>query len=177
MYQPEIFIKQDPTLNAFATGFLGRKSVVLHSATVEGMDREELGFVIAHEFSHIKCNHTDLLLLTIPEFSPWWIQFVASLFFGVWNRKAEYTADRGGLLQTRDPKPAIGGLAKLAIGPSLFKDMDIDNFLSQKMALDQNDFTKLAESFSGHPYLVKRIHAIQEYYDSEQYKRLGTIKE
>ena len=181
MYQPELFIKQDPTLNAFAIGFLGSKSVVLHSATVEGMDKEELGFIVGHEFAHIKCNHTDLLLLNTGTggISPSWLQMIATLFIGVWSRKAEYTADQGGLLVAGDPKPAIGALAKLAIGPTLFKDMDIDDFLSQKIALDQTYFTKLAESLPEvkHPYLVKRIYAVQKYYDSDQYKRLTSINE
>ena len=64
MKRPEVFITQSPVLNAYATGFIGRKSVVLHSALVEALEPEELLSVIGHEFTHIKCNHTNLKVLT-----------------------------------------------------------------------------------------------------------------
>ena len=173
MNQPEIFVRQDPTLNAFAIGFLGKKSVVLHSATVEAMDEKELETIIGHEFSHIKCGHTNLIVLTsssqginIPIIS----QLMGFIFL-FWSRKAEYTCDRGGLLASRDSKAAIAALCKLAVGPTLFKQMDIDDFLNQHRELDQNDVSKLSENFATHPYLVKRIHAIQQYFESDDFQR------
>ncbi len=175
MQQPEVYIMQDPTLNAFAIGFLGKKSVVLHSATVEAMDDKELQHIIGHEFSHIKCGHTNLIVLTsssdgvdVPVIS----QLLGFIFL-FWSRKAEYTCDRGGLLACRDPRAAIGAICKLAVGPTLFAQLDIDDFLNQRMAIDQNDVSKLSESFATHPYLVKRIHAIQQYFESEEFRRLA----
>ena len=174
MLQPEVFIRQDPTLNAFALGFLGGKSVVLHSATVEAMEDKELEHIIGHEFSHIKCGHTNLIVITssskginVPVIS----QLLGFVFL-FWSRKAEYTCDRGGLLASRDPKAAIAAMCKLAVGPTLFKQMDIDDFLNQQMVLDQNDVAKLSENLATHPYLVKRIHAIQKYFETDEYKRL-----
>ena len=60
----DIFIKQDPVINAYVLGFFGRKSVVLHSATVESMNEDELISIIGHEFSHIKCGHTTWIVIT-----------------------------------------------------------------------------------------------------------------
>jgi len=175
MQQPEIFIKQDPTLNAFAIGFLGKKSVVLHSATVEAMDERELQHIIGHEFSHIKCGHTNLTVLTsssdgvdVPIIS----QFLGLVFL-FWSRKAEYTCDRGGLLACREPRASVAAICKLAVGPALFRQLDIDDFLNQHMAIDQDDVAKWSETFATHPYLVKRIHAIQKYFNSEDFRRLA----
>ncbi|MFW6332393.1 MAG: M48 family metallopeptidase [Thermodesulfobacteriota bacterium] len=174
MQQPDVFIKQDPTLNAFAIGFLGKKSVVLHSATVEAMDKEELQHIIGHEFSHIKCGHTNLTVLTssqqavkVPIISQ-----ILSFVFLFWSRKAEYTSDRGGVIACRDSKAAISAMCKLAVGPALFKQMDVNDFLNQQMALDQNDIAKLSENLGTHPYLVKRVHAVQKFFDSTHYMRL-----
>ena len=179
MHQPEVFVRQDPTLNAFAIGFLGKKSVVLHSATAEAMEERELEHIIGHEFSHIKCGHTNITVLTsssqginVPIISP-----LLGFIFLFWSRKAEYTCDRGGLLASRDPKAAIAAMCKLAVGPTLFKQMDIDDFLNQQMALDQNDVAKLSENLATHPYLVKRVHAIQQYFESDEYKRLTAKNE
>lgn len=174
MNQPEVFIKQDPTINAFAIGFWGRKSVVLHSTTVEAMERNELEQIIGHEFSHIKCGHTNLMVLAssfggvnVPLISQ-----LLSFIFLFWSRKAEYTCDRGGLLASRDPKAAIAAMCKLAVGPTLFKQMDVDDFMNQQIAIAQSDVTKLSENLATHPYLVKRIHAIRQFHDSDQYRRL-----
>ena len=93
--------------------------------------------------------------------------------FLFWSRKAEYTCDRGGLLASRDPKAAIAAMCKLAVGPTLFKQMDIEDFQNQQMAIDQNDVAKLSEKLATHPYLVKRIHAIQHFFESDAFKRLS----
>ena len=61
---PDLFVVQDPTINAFTMGFFGRKSIVLHSATIQSMDEDELGYVIGHELTHIKCAHTHWMALT-----------------------------------------------------------------------------------------------------------------
>jgi Zn-dependent protease with chaperone function len=179
MLTPEVFVKQDPTLNAYAIGCLGRKSVVLHSATVEAMNREELEQIIGHEFSHIKCGHTNLLVLTssfngvnVPLISP-----ILSYIFLFWSRKAEYTCDRGGLLASRDPRAAVAAMCKLAVGPVLFKQMNIDDFLNQHLAVAQNEIARLSENLATHPYLVKRIDAIQRFHESDQYRRLAAVSQ
>jgi len=118
MQRPEVFIKYDPVINAFATGFLARKSVILHSALVEAMGLDELCQVIGHEFSHIKCGHTNLVILTnsaginVPVVSQ-----ILGWVFLLWSRKAEYTCDRGGLLACREPMAAVSAMCKLAVGP------------------------------------------------------------
>lgn len=177
MHQPEVFIQQDPTLNAHAIGFMRKKSVVLHSAIAEAMEKPELEFIIGHEFSHIKCGHTNLIVLTssaegvsVPLVTP-----VLSFAFLFWSRKAEYTCDRGGLLACRDPRAAVAALCKLAVGPALFKQMDIDDFMRQQSA--HSGLTELSEKLETHPYLVKRIHAVRQFHESDQYRRLSAIEQ
>ena len=64
MPTPDVFVTQHPIINAYALGFVGRQSVVLHSATVEAMEPNELCSILGHEFTHIKCRHTRWLVLT-----------------------------------------------------------------------------------------------------------------
>lgn len=174
MKQPEMFIKHSPEINASAIGFLGRKSVVLHSATIEAMDDDELMQIIGHEFSHIKCGHTNILVLTNghTSFSVPVISQALRLVFLLYSRKAEYTCDRGGLLACRNLKAAISAMCKVAVGPELFKRMDIESFMNQNLAIDQNDVAKLSESLADHPYTVRRIRALTNFYESPIYKQL-----
>jgi Zn-dependent protease with chaperone function len=175
MHQPDVFIVQDPTLNAYAMGFLRKKSVVLHSATVEAMDSRQLQHIIGHEFSHIKCGHTNLTVVTssaegipVPVVS----QVLRFIFLG-WSRKAEYTCDRGGLIACRDPESAIAAMCKLAVGPELYKKMNIHEFMAQHAEIGRDTISRLSEALDcDHPYLVKRVCALKKFYESQQFRSL-----
>lgn len=173
MPMPDVFITQNPVINAYALGFLGRKSVVLNSATVEAMSDAELTAIIGHEFTHIKCAHTHWLVFTqlkdavrIPVISD-----VVGLLLLRWSRKAEYTCDRGGLLACRDLQAACSALAKVAVGRVLFEEMDLPSFFAQRESLDRDDIAKLGERFSTHPYLVNRLYELQNFAESADYRR------
>lgn len=63
-YMPEIYIIDDPALNAFATGRNPKKSAVaITSGLLQKLNRDELQGVIAHEMAHIK--NRDVLLMTL----------------------------------------------------------------------------------------------------------------
>ena len=62
--KPKVYVINDPSPNAFATGRNPKNaSVAVTSGLLEMMNREELQGVIAHELSHIK--NYDILLMTI----------------------------------------------------------------------------------------------------------------
>jgi heat shock protein HtpX len=61
---PDIFIIDDPALNAFATGRdPKRASVAITSGLLQKLNRDELQGVIAHEISHVK--NRDVLLMSM----------------------------------------------------------------------------------------------------------------
>ncbi len=61
---PDIYIIDDPALNAFATGRdINHTSVAITSGLLEKLNRDELQGVIAHELAHIK--NRDVLLMVI----------------------------------------------------------------------------------------------------------------
>jgi heat shock protein HtpX len=61
---PDVYIMDDPALNAFATGRDPNKaSVAITSGLLEKLNRDELEGVIGHEMSHIK--NRDVLLMTL----------------------------------------------------------------------------------------------------------------
>jgi Zn-dependent protease with chaperone function len=177
MPMPDVFVMQSPVINAFATGFLGRKkTVVLHSALVEAMSWDELVYIIGHEFAHIKCHHTSFIVLTnsvenivkIPVLSQ-----VLGFIFLLWSRKCEYTCDRGGLLANQNIDAAITALAKLTIGKDLFDKLDLNALIRQKTDIERDGISKLSEIFETHPYTIYRIHALEAFQRSSQYHRLA----
>jgi Zn-dependent protease with chaperone function len=175
MKMPAVYIVQSPEFNAIAQGFIGKKSVSLYSALVKGMTPTELLWLLGHEFAHIKLGHTNLGVLTNAKTSvPGLSQFL-NLIYQWWSRKCEYSCDRGGLLACRDEKAAISALAKIAIGPELFAEMNIDEFLKQHMDLEQDDVARLSESLISHPYTVRRMKAIVDFHDTDQFRRLAAV--
>jgi Zn-dependent protease with chaperone function len=175
MPMPEVFVMQSPEINAFAMGVFGRrKTVVLHSALVEAMSWDEIVYTLGHEFSHIKCSHTIFTIFTsgadaikIPVLS----QFMGLVFL-FWLRKCEYTCDRGGIIANQNLEAGITALAKLAVGRRLFHKMDIPALRQQKHDVDRNGLSQISQMFESHPYITHRIHALDAFYQSSQYRRL-----
>ncbi len=61
---PDIYIVDDPAMNAFATGrSKDRTAVTVTSGLLQNLNRDELQGVIAHEISHIK--NRDVLLMSL----------------------------------------------------------------------------------------------------------------
>jgi Zn-dependent protease with chaperone function len=176
MSMPQVFIVQDKTLGAFAKGFLGKKCVTLNSTLVQEMTPEELGFIIGHEFAHIKCNHTNLLVLTSAQGASGvpGLSYALHLLYQFWSRKGEYTCDRGGLLACRNEGAAVSALAKLAIGTELFKQLNVEEFLGQHMDIEQDEVARLSEVFGTHPFLLRRIKAVVDFHDSDLYRELAS---
>lgn len=171
---PNLYIQNDPTLNAFAIGFLGRPSVVLHSAIFKKLTRSELLFIIGHELSHIKCGHTNWLVFTESTsdvLNNPLIRLVSNLFFLSWSRKSEFTCDRGGLLACRNPAAAISALAKVELGEEFATAENARNLL-RKFDESGTTTTDISEIFSTHPQTMSRVQAVIEFSRSESFQFL-----
>ncbi len=174
---PDVFIVQHPVINAYAIGFFGKKSVVLHSATVESMLEAELCFILGHEFSHIKCGHTNWLVFTASKdaFYVPLVSDVLGLAFLLWSRMAEYVCDRAGLIASGDLRASIGALVKAAVGKQLSQRMNLDEFFGQKGNVDADDISKFSEILATHPYIVNRIYAIESFSRSSKFHELSEL--
>lgn len=176
MKMPDVFVVQNPEFNAYATGFLeDKKTVVIHSALVEALNHEELISIIGHEFSHIKCHHTNWMVLTNTAENVAKIPFISALtgfIFLLWSRKCEYTCDRGGLLASQNLQASISAFAKLAVGKQLFAQMNLDALIEQKKDVDVSEMSRISELFQTHPHIVNRIHELKKFHESSLYRRL-----
>ena len=100
---PDVYIIDDPTLNAFATGRDSKKaSVAITSGLLEKLNRDELQGVIAHEMSHIK--NRDVLLMALCSVLLGTIVILAwygsrFLFFGGMRGSRKSSSGSGGMAQ------------------------------------------------------------------------------
>jgi Zn-dependent protease with chaperone function len=182
---PQIFIMQDPILNAFtfATGDVDQL-VVLTSGLVQALDEEELQFVIGHECGHIHNRHVvyntlwEILtnqvalgllgrVLTVLGPLGTLIHFGFSvstrLVFGRWHRCAEFTCDRAGLICTPNPAAAERVNAKLHMG-GIDKLEGFDPVEYERQARTYSkSWLRAKELFETHPPGPRRAEAIRRY--------------
>src|ERR671916_159709 len=190
---PEMFVQQNPTVNAFAGG--GKRPViVLHSHVIERLNDEEVLAVIAHEVGHIHAEHVLYLtaahlleaLANVAIASAPIANIVAQILSGTmraallaWARRAELSCDRAALLVTQDAD-VIGRTMMKLCGGTFASKLDYDQFLHQARDFQKNYDEKALDRFwadiitSGlsHPFPVWRTSEILKWVESDQYRNL-----
>ena len=158
----EIFITQDPVINAYAFGFIKPYCIVLHSGSIRYLTKEELKVVVVHEMAHIKYGHTLASVYLQPFMAFPFVGTIASWFAGFWQRRAELTADRLALMYMGDSELVKRSLIKVHVGPDVAKDMNevARQWLQYNAERPMNRF---AQSFSSHPFLVRRLSQIDRW--------------
>lgn len=184
--RPQLYIRQAPEVNAFAIGF-DKPFIVVNSAMVELLDRDELRFILAHEVGHIISGHTTyrtiaLILLTVGLNGLPFLAGLALLPFQIalleWYRKSELSSDRAGLLGIQDVRTAQLAFMKMAGGGKLGDTLDLDTFLEQarEYELDEGAWDKVLKvlntAFRDHPFATVRAAELQRFVDSGQYERI-----
>jgi Zn-dependent protease with chaperone function len=171
----QLFLAPNRELNAYTFGLDTPKVVVLYSALLQVMDRDELLFILGHELGHVALGHTWLNSLVggiagIPSSSS--VGMLMTLAFLWWNRACEYSADRAGLLACGKPEKAISALVKLAAGPQADTPVELAQAYRQIDAEDDTWMGGLNEALATHPMLIRRIRQIRAYAGTAEYRRL-----
>lgn len=159
MPQVEIFITQNPVMNAYAFGFARPYSIVLHSGSIRYLTEDELKVVVVHEMAHIKYRHANANVYLMPFLAIPIINVVGSWISGFWHRRAELTADRLALMYLGNSELVKKSLIKVHVGPDAADSMnEIARQWMQYTA--ERPMNHFAQTFSDHPFLVRRLSQI-----------------
>jgi len=180
---PDVFVVANPAPVAMTIG-IDRPFIVLSSGMVGMLDEDELRFVVGHELGHVLSGHalytTMLMQLLRVSGTLAWVPLgafglraiIAALF--EWQRKAELSCDRAGLLAAQDPAAALRVHMKIAGGGQL-DQLDItaftqqgDEYLSSPDIRDSVLKLLLLEAQT-HPFAVVRAAELRHWVDSGQY--------
>nr|CTQ92033.1 Zn-dependent protease with chaperone function [Kibdelosporangium sp. MJ126-NF4] len=185
---PKLYIARDPRVFAQTRG-IDEPFIVISSGMVELLDTEALRFVIGHEMGHVLSGHAVLLtlldrLLKLQR-SVAWVPLgviglravIAALY--EWQRKAELSCDRAGLLVGQDPQAALRAHMYFA-GATDLSQIDIPAFLEQ--AKEYEDVEDIRDSIikllaveqETHPFAVVRASQLQRWAASEEYRAILT---
>lgn len=190
---PELFIQQNPIVNAF-TGGVKRPVIVLYSQLIERLNDEEVLAVIAHEVGHIHAEH--VLYITAAKLIELGATaalkaapiagIIAELFtltmrsaLLAWARRAELSCDRAALLVTQDPH-VIGRTMMKLCGGTFASKIDYEEFLAQGRDFQKNYDEKALDRFwadiinagLSHPFPVWRVAEIMSWVESGEYARV-----
>ncbi len=113
----EAYVHNDGAVNAFVAKGVSRTIVVLSSGAVNLLTPAELEFVIGHELGHAVYGHLEVPvdhLLKEERFSP-----RLSMTLRAWQRAAEISADRAGLVSCESLGVAANALFKSQSGLEL----------------------------------------------------------
>jgi Zn-dependent protease with chaperone function len=184
--RPQMYVRQSPEVNAYAVGF-DKPFIVINSAMVELLDRDQLRFIIAHEVGHIISGHTTyrtiaLILLMVGinglPFLAGLVLFPFQMALLEWYRKSELSSDRAGLLGIQDVRVAQMSFLKMAGGGALGDKIDLDAFLVQarEYEVDGGAWDKVLKvvntAFRDHPFATVRAAELQRFVDSGAYQKI-----
>lgn len=169
MPRVEIMVTQDPVINAYAFGFATPYTIVLHSGSIRWLTHEQLKVVVVHEMAHVKYRHTQIsaylnILMLMPGLGT-----LSSWLLGFWSRRAELTADRLALCYLRDGELVKQSLVGVHVGPDVASSFN-DVARQWQVYMTSNFFNRFTQTFSSHPFLVRRLqhidHVAAEFQDS-----------
>jgi Zn-dependent protease with chaperone function len=182
---PELFISQDPTVNAMALG-ADKPFMVITTGMVDLMDPEEIRFVIGHELGHVLSGHAVYrtmlyhLLNLVSRIA--WLPIVLPARGVIWAleewyRKSELSCDRAGLLAGQDVEAARRALMKTA-GGSRLVEFNSDAFHQQAREYDavpdvREGLLKLLQlQGTTHPFAVIRFAELDRWADTGEYSNI-----
>lgn len=162
MPRVEVFVTQDPYMNAYAMGFARPYIIVLNSGSIRYLSEDELKVIVVHEMAHIKYKHTDASVYLSPFLALPIINIVGSWISGFWQRRTELTADRLALLYMGNSELVKQTLISVHVGPDVAKAMN--ETARQWLQHNANrPMNRLAQTLSAHPFLVRRLGHIDEW--------------
>lgn len=159
MPRVEIFVTQDPVINAYSFGFIRPYVIVLQSGTIRYLTQEELKVVLVHEMAHIKYGHVNASVYLQPFMAVPVLGSIFTWLAGFWQRRTEFTADRLALMYMADSELVKQSLIKVYVGPDVASSMnDVARQWQQYTA--ERPMNHFAQTFSNHPFLVRRLSQI-----------------
>ncbi|GAL62825.1 M48 family metallopeptidase [Algibacter lectus] len=170
----EFFVYQSDIFNASCYPPDDNKLyIILSSGILERFSKEELTFVVGHEIGHVLFEHFDYPVRQILDEGENHLAPIHAMKLYAWNRNAEISADRAGLLCCQDFEAVGRTFFKLSSGVTTDSlDFQLNAYIEQFVDLEEvlNDANHdPSDWYSSHPFSPLRIKALELFNKSETY--------
>jgi Zn-dependent protease with chaperone function len=191
---PDLFIKNSPFPSAYTYGYTN-PFVVVTTGLIKDFSKDELMFILGHELGHVKCGHT--LYNTMAENITMIISYISEMTLGIgqlvtmgiqlalmeWSRKAEFSADRAGLLAVQSVEASSAALSKL-LAPSkeIWSEINMEEIHKQAEEferLSEDELNRIYKFFAtlqqSHPWTILRTKEINEWVNDGDYEAVMSM--
>lgn len=170
----EFFVYQNDMFNASCYPPDENKLyIILSSGILERFSKEELTFVVGHEIGHVLFEHFDYPVRQILDEGDTCLAPIHAMKLYAWNRNAEISADRAGLLCCQNFEAVGRTFFKLSSGVTTDSlDFQLNAYIEQFVDLEEvlNDANHdPSDWYSSHPFSPLRIKALELFNKSETY--------
>lgn len=184
--RPQLYVTQTPNVNAGAVGF-GDPFVVINSAALEHLTRDEVRVILAHELGHIMSGHVTYrtiaqIILLVGFGNLPFLAGIALLPFQLaileWYRKSELSCDRASLLDAQDPDLVLTTFMKLAGGREFGDTLDLAAFKEQSREYETEGsawdtvLKAFNTAFREHPFFTVRAGELQRWVEGGAYAKV-----
>ncbi|OHX65407.1 M48 family metallopeptidase [Flammeovirga pacifica] len=149
--------------------------IIISSGMLENFTKEELLFVVGHEIGHVLFEHFKYPVSHILEVGCNILSPLHAMKLYAWNRNAEISADRAGLLCCGNFEVVAKTFFKLSSGvTSNSLDFKLNEYIKQFVDLEavMNDSNHdPSDWYSTHPFNPLRIKALELFNKSETLKQ------
>ena len=183
---PEIYTEWGYYVNAYTSGYKEDTLLTIYSGAVDLLTKEQLDYVIGHEFGHIKSKHLLYHMMAemfavfanqLPIASELILPLRIALTYG--HRMSEFTADRAGLLACQDIDAAINTeIITAGVPKKYFGSVDRNAFLEQAKEFEylltgaESVIKNISVLDNTHPWTVLRAAELIKWYESGEYDRI-----
>ncbi|HEX8433697.1 M48 family metallopeptidase [Archangium sp.] len=178
----ELFVQPDQRIHAAAVEAPGEPpAIVLSSRLIEALTEAELRFVIGHQLGHLVLDHF-ALPVGVEGAEGKHLPRANVLALDAWNRAAEVSADRAGLLCAKDTEAALSasfkrtsGLASASVKSELAAYVrQVDALLSSSAAREKpREDEDMLGCFITHPFSPLRLRALVAFSRSRTFLRVA----
>jgi len=137
-----IFVLRKVGFKAEALGLTAPYVIVLPATLIDGMELDEVRYVLGQALGHICFGHTRVAVLMGGEESSLpavlsWIAWVRDLIFAGYWRAATISGDRAGILACKGITNAFRAQVKISVGTNQLKDVRVEDFIEQAFKVSQ----------------------------------------
>ncbi|MEO8946061.1 MAG: M48 family metallopeptidase [Gemmatimonadaceae bacterium] len=180
--RPDLFVTQTPFVNAMAVGFQ-KPFIVVHTGALGMLAEPQQRVLLGHEVGHVMSGHSTYSTLALLFLSLGFnaipglglIALPIQLALLEWYRKAEFSADRAGLLASQEPLDAMRMFLLFAGGKGGSDEINLDEFLAQAQQYESDTgaidmlFKLLNVSGRTHPFNTVRAAELQRWIQAGGY--------
>jgi len=137
-----IFVLRKFGFKAEALGLIAPYVIVLPAVLIDGLELEELRYVLGQALGHICYRHTRVAVLMGGEESALpaalsWIAWIRDLIFAGYWRAATTSGDRAGILACKGIGNAVRAQVKISVGTNQLDDLRVEDLIEQALKVSQ----------------------------------------